>query len=62
MLNVKKEILGTISQGASSSSSAWLQSILCIALINIAVMFCICIIIKNKTASTAEDILLQVLS
>lgn len=62
MLNVKKEILGIISQVASSSFSAWLQSILRIALINIAVMFCICIIIKTKTASTAEDVFLQVLS
>lgn len=61
MLNVKKEILGIISQGASSSSSAWLKSILRIALINIAVVFCICII-RTKTASTAEDVLLQALS
>lgn len=58
MLNVKKKVFGIISQGACSSSSTWLRPIFGIALINVAVMFCICIVVRTETASTTEDILL----
>lgn len=62
MLNVKKGIFGIISQGVCSSSSTWLQNILRIAQINVAITFCICITERTKNASTTEDVLLSALS